>query len=249
MASYALARVHPFGNAGLFEPKRAESPLLAHAQLPPAVRSLLAEKCADCHSSQTRVPIYAQLAPMSWLVERDIVQARNVMNLSQWDSYPADKQQVLLGQIVHEASSREMPPVQYRIIHWNARIIDADIAELRRMVQGSNAKFLDASVSNAADPVQGKLLFEKRCTGCHALTENHRGPRLADVYGRSSGTVAGYAYSSALKKAGVVWNDQSLEQWLTDPDAFIPGNEMDFLVARPKERRDVIRYLRQISGK
>jgi cytochrome c len=244
-----MARVHPFGDAGLFEPKRTEPPLLAHAELPQDARHLLAEKCADCHSNQTRVPIYAQFAPMSWLVERDIVQARNALNLSQWDSYPADKQQVLLTQIVHEASSRDMPPLQYRVIHWSARITDSDIAQLRRTIRGSKAQFLDASVSSGADPVRGKLLFEKRCTGCHSLGVNHRGPRLAGVYGRTSGTVADYAYSSALKRAAVVWDEQTLDKWLTDPDAFINGNEMDFLVARPDDRRDVISYLRQISGK
>jgi cytochrome c len=186
---------------------------------------------------------------MSWLVERDIVRARKAMNLSQWDSYPADKQQVLLAQVAHEASSRDMPPLQYRVIHWNTRITNADIDQLRRTIQGSNAKFLDASVSSVGDSVHGKLLFEKRCTGCHALTENHRGPRLAGVYERTSGTVADYAYSSALKKAGVVWDDLSLDKWLTDPDAFIPGNQMDFLVARPQDRRDVISYLRQIAAR
>jgi cytochrome c len=249
IASFSLARVHPFGDAGLYKQQPAEPPLLAHAELPPQVRSLLAEKCADCHSNQTRVPIYAQFAPVSWLLERDIVQARKEMNLSQWASYPVEKQQELLAQIAHEATSRAMPPLQYRVIHWNARITDADIAELRRTIHASNAKSLDASVSGAADPVHGKLLFEKRCTGCHSLTENHRGPRLAGVYGRTSGTVPDYAYSSALKKSGIVWDDLSLDKWLTDTDAFIPGNEMDFLVAKPEDRRDVISYLRQMAGK
>jgi cytochrome c len=93
----------------------------------------------------------------------------------------------------------------------------------------------------------GGALFVKRCTGCHALTQNHEGPRLQGVYRRTSGTVADFAYSSALSKAHVVWDDQSLEKWLTDPDAFISGNDMDFLVSKPQERRDLISYLKRSS--
>jgi cytochrome c len=72
---------------------------------------------------------------------------------------------------------------------------------------------------------------------------------LTGVYGRVSGTAPGFAYSNALKNAHVVWDEKSLDQWLTNPDAFIPGNDMDFLVSKPQERSDLISYLRQISGK
>ncbi len=249
IASFALARIHPFGNAGLYQPARAGAQLLAHSEIPATVRALLVEKCADCHSSRTNTPLYGRFAPISWLLERDIVQARNKMNLSEWDTYPADKRQALLGQMLHETSSREMPPIQYRIIHWNSRIQDSDVAELSRLVHGSEARLLDASISSVGDPIRGKMLFEKRCTGCHALTQNHEGPRLNDVYGRTSGTVADFAYSGALKKSHIVWDEHSLDKWLSEPDAFIPGNEMDFLVSRPEERRDLISYLRQNSGK
>jgi cytochrome c len=248
VASFALARIHPFGNAGLYATAPAETPILAHSNVPESVRSMLVEKCADCHSTRANAPLYGRFAPISWLLERDIVHARKAMNLSKWDTYSAEEQQNLLAQIAHEASARKMPPAQYRMIHWNARITDADVAELSRIVHGANAT-LGASATSAADPVRGKMLFEKRCTGCHALTQNHEGPRLNNVYGRTSGTVDDFSYSSALKKAHIEWNDQSLDKWLTDPDAFIPGNEMDFLVARPDDRRDLISYLRQNAGR
>ena len=81
------------------------------------------------------------------------------------------------------------------------------------------------------------------------MTRNREGPQLQGVYGRVSGSVANYAYSQTLKKSQIVWDEKSLEQWLTDPDAFLPGNNMDFLVSRPQERRDLISYLKQSSGK
>jgi len=58
-----------------------------------------------------------------------------------------------------------------------------------------------------------------------------------------------FAYSAALKNAHVSWDETSLEQWLADPDVLIPGNDMDFLVTSPQDRRDLISFLRQTSGK
>jgi cytochrome c len=248
-ASLALARIHPFGDAGLYAAKPANAPILIHAEVPTQVRAILAEKCADCHSNGTRAPFYGHFAPVSWLMERDIVEARRAMNLSLWDTYSADQQLTLAAKMVQETKSHEMAPVQYRVIHWNARIDDADEKMLGQWAHGPESMQADAMVAVEGDPTRGKTLFEKRCTGCHALTQNHEGPQLQGVYGRTSGTAAGYAYSAALKKAQVVWDDQSLEKWLTDPDAFISGNNMDFLVSKSQERRDLISYLKQSSGK
>lgn len=72
---------------------------------------------------------------------------------------------------------------------------------------------------------------------------------LQGVYGRNTGAVAGFPYSDTLKKANIAWNDQTLERWLADPDAFLPGNNMDFLVSKPQERKDLIAYFKQSLGK
>lgn len=105
-----------------------------------------------------------------------------------------------------------------------------------------------ADTTPTGDAARGKLVFEKRCTGCHALTEDREGPRLAGVYGRTSGTVSGFAYSDALKKAKIVWDDKTLNRWLTDPDTLVPDNNMDFRVLKASERRDVIAFLKKSSG-
>ena len=106
-----------------------------------------------------------------------------------------------------------------------------------------------APASEPGDPARGKEVFEKRCTGCHSLEENREGPKLQGVYGRTSGTAPGFTYSEAIIKAAVVWDESSLEQWLTDTDALVPGNNMDFHVPKPQERRDVVSFLKQQSGK
>lgn len=248
-ASLALARIHPFGDAGLYAAKPADTPILIDAQVPTQVRDMLVKKCGDCHSSQARAPFYGHFAPISWLMERDIVEARRAMNLSQWNSYSADQQRTLAAKMVRETRSHEMAPLPYRVIHWNARIHDAEEKMLSQWAHGKTTVEADATAGSEGDPERGKSLFEKRCAGCHAMTQNHEGPQLQGVYGRTSGTAAGFAYSEALKKAMIVWDERSLERWLTDPDAFIPGNDMDFLVSKSQERRDLIRYLKQSSGK
>jgi len=249
-ASLLLARIHPFGDAGLYAARSPETPMLSHAQVPDAVRSLLAENCADCHSNQPHIPFYGRLAPASWLMERDIVQARKAMNLSAWDVYSEAQRQTFAAKVIQEMKSHDMPPVLYRLIHWNSRISAADLVSAAAWAHGFEAPQPGgADTAAEGDPLRGKALFEKRCTGCHTLTANKEGPRLQGVYGRASGTVAGFAYSPALKKEQVVWDDKSLDKWLADPDAFLPGNDMDFLVSKAQDRRDLISYLRETSGK
>ena len=100
-----------------------------------------------------------------------------------------------------------------------------------------------------AETSPGKQLFERRCTGCHALDNEKAGPRLRGVYGRAAGTVASFPYSESLRKSGVTWDNSSLNKWLTDPDAFIPDNDMAFRVTNSEERTFIIGYLKELSQK
>jgi cytochrome c len=224
---------------------------MEHAAVPPAVREILSEKCGDCHSAETRAPIYGRFAPASWLMERDIVHAREAMNLSQWDRYSVDQQETLKAEIAIRAKSHTMPPVQYRVAHWNARIRDTDVQALAQWARGTASRDSNGSGQALAqgDALRGEDIFERRCTGCHAMEQNREGPRLRGVFGRTSGTAPGFDYSPALAKAHIVWNEMTLEQWLADPDALVPGNNMEFHVAKPQERRDLIRFLRDSAPK
>ena len=124
--SLLMARIHPFGNAGLYAAKGAQQ-IMTDSSIPGEVRAILVAKCADCHSMQTHAPFYGRLAPISWLMERDIVKARKYMNLSLWDTYSADQQQTFKAKIVQETKAHEMPPPQYRMIHWNTSVTNGDI--------------------------------------------------------------------------------------------------------------------------
>lgn len=249
-ASLLLARIHPFGDAGLYKAMGAQAPLMTRSSLPENARTILAAKCADCHSTETRSPFYGRLAPISWLMERDIVKGRKYMNLSRWDTYSTDQQQILRAKIVRETKAHDMPPLQFQMIHWNARITEADVRSFVTWAAAVPA-VQAAQTTNATvegDPERGKEVFEKRCTGCHSLTQNHEGPRLEGVFGRISGTASGFAYSPALKVAHIVWDDASLEKWLADPDTLVPDNNMDFQVVKPQERLDLVSFLKRSSS-
>jgi cytochrome c len=101
--------------------------------------------------------------------------------------------------------------------------------------------------SDGGDASRGQAVFEKRCTGCHALDQEKEGPRLRGVFGRKAGSIYTFEYSDALKAANITWNADSLEQWLTDPDKIVPDNDMAFRVPKAQERTDIIAYLRQLS--
>ena len=142
-----LGYVHPFGNPRV-EPARGLGTLLQSANLPPDAKAVLVTKCADCHSSETRWPVYARVAPGSWLIERDIVEARKHMNLSRWELLSMEQQQVLLAKISHEAKSGDMPPIQYVALHWGAKLSQTDVHTLSML--GKNAGDTEATLVGPA---------------------------------------------------------------------------------------------------
>ena len=101
---------------------------------------------------------------------------------------------------------------------------------------------------HAQNSEHGKELFEKRCSGCHALDKEKEGPRLRGVYGRMSGTVQSFQYSSGLKNAHITWDAASLDKWLADPEKLVPDSDMAFQLVRSEERADIIAYLKELSS-
>jgi cytochrome c len=102
---------------------------------------------------------------------------------------------------------------------------------------------------SAGDADAGKVLFEKRCGGCHSLDTNKEGPALRHAYGQKAGSVSTFKYSKALLSSGVTWDDTTLDKWLSSTDALVPENDMDFQVANATERANIIRYLKTVAGK
>lgn len=93
------------------------------------------------------------------------------------------------------------------------------------------------------DPQRGKTLFAETCAACHALDSNKVGPALGGVVGRAAGSLAGFAYSPALRQSGLRWSDETLNRWLAGPQLLVPGARMPVQVGDATMRRDIIAYL------
>lgn len=110
---------------------------------------------------------------------------------------------------------------------------------------------LPALAQNTPDAAEGEKLFQASCALCHSATAE-RGPRsgppLWGVFGRRAGFVKGFPYSEAHLKSGLVWNAPTLEKYLADPRATIPGTAKIFRgTATAEDRAALIAYLQTLK--
>jgi cytochrome c len=107
-----------------------------------------------------------------------------------------------------------------------------------------------AGAATAADADQGANIF-KRCTPCHTIEPggpNRVGPNLHGIFGRKAGSLEGYVYSKAMAASDVVWTPETLDRYLADPKALVPGTKMTFVgVKKDDERGNLIAYLEQAA--
>lgn len=100
-----------------------------------------------------------------------------------------------------------------------------------------------------ADAAHGAELYSSRCGACHSIEENGAGPKHAGLIGRKAGSQSGFDYSKALKKSKLVWDAATLDKWLENPNALVPGNKMVVQLATdPKDRADIIAFLLAKAG-
>lgn len=105
--------------------------------------------------------------------------------------------------------------------------------------------------THAADPVRGEQLWRK-CASCHTLEAGGRnlvGPRLHGVFGRVAGSVQDYKYSNALKNSGIVWTEETLNAFLKDAEAFVPGTKMYGGLSQDADRADLLAFLKTATAR
>jgi len=102
-----------------------------------------------------------------------------------------------------------------------------------------------APLPHAPQPVaRGEQLYHERCGACHSLDEHGAGPKHRGLIGRRAGTQPGFEYSAALVASTVVWSAQTLERWIADPNALVPGNKMIVQLANDAaDRAAIVAYL------
>ena len=106
--------------------------LSTHVAVPADVDSVLRRACYDCHSYETRWPMYSRVAPLSWLVQADVLSARSDLNFSHWSVHPVEEptQAQRLAGICSDVRRRIMPPRSYVLAHPSARLSGRDVARL-----------------------------------------------------------------------------------------------------------------------
>jgi cytochrome c len=99
----------------------------------------------------------------------------------------------------------------------------------------------------AGDPARGETIYHK-CQGCHSIDRNRIGPEHMGLFGRQAGSLTDFDYSEAMKKSGIVWNEQTLDTFLADPRGVVPGTKMTYAgIKSAQDRADLIAYLKQAT--
>ena len=158
--------VHPFGT-----PKRVNphAPARDGLNAPPEIAAVLNRSCMDCHSSQTVWPWYSYVAPMSWLVERDVRRGREHMNLSEWQQYTLMRREKIFADIASTVKNGEMPLPQYTLVHRQASLSDAERdvvyrwarTERRRLKAASQLPSPSTQICRAATPSTSKASSDR----------------------------------------------------------------------------------------
>ena len=93
---------------------------------PADVEAILRRSCYDCHSNETRWPWYSQVAPVSWLVARDVAEGRSHLNFSEWPVADFEARELELHEIEDEIVKGKMPLKIYLVMHRDARLTEQD---------------------------------------------------------------------------------------------------------------------------
>jgi hypothetical protein len=121
-------------------PPPLNKPLFAGAQIDQPTLALFQRACQNCHSANTQWPWYSQIPPTSFLVRKDVDQARRHANFSNWDSYRPDEQQDLLSRIGSVARSGQMPLPRYTWLHREAILTTEERQQIYEWTRGERKR-------------------------------------------------------------------------------------------------------------
>lgn len=97
-------------------------PLFKGATIDEPTLALFQRACQNCHSNNTRWPWYSRIPPASWMIEKDVNEARHHVNFSDWDTYRPNEQEELLTRIGSAVRTNRMPLTRYILLHHEAAL-------------------------------------------------------------------------------------------------------------------------------
>ena len=118
---------------------RSNPPVQGEVAAPAEVRAVLRRACYDCHSNEVRWPWYGRVAPVSWLLERDVREGRKEVNFCVFGEYSEKRRRRKWMEIPEQVQKSEMPPWFYVAVHREARLSEADRALLLQWARESAA--------------------------------------------------------------------------------------------------------------
>jgi hypothetical protein len=129
-------------------------PVTADLAAPPQVKAILRNSCYDCHSNETRLAWFDRIAPVYWLVARDVNQGRAHLNFSQIGAQPIAVQRGALFEGVSQIQAGDMPPADYTRIHRDSAVTDGQVRVLRDYLSSTVAPAVTSPGEAAADRAQ-----------------------------------------------------------------------------------------------
>src|SRR6266481_4457549 len=138
--------VHPFGAV---RAHALAGPLLTGAVVDAETLRILQRSCQNCHSQNTDWPWYSYVAPVSWLIEKDVHDARSHMNLSRWADYNLEKKQELLSRLAAVVRSRQMPPSRYTVMHPSEKPSARELEQIYEWARGERRRLKSAPAEPA----------------------------------------------------------------------------------------------------
>jgi len=119
--------------------QRTNPPLRGDLTAPPQIKTLLRRACYDCHSNETRWSWHTYVAPISWLVERDVKRGRQELNFSEWGSYYPTTRRRKLQWMDRALREETMPPWTYRVLHPGAGLTQHELIALEKWIESEIA--------------------------------------------------------------------------------------------------------------
>ncbi len=152
----------------LYRPAKTNPPenpthtLKSSAQMTPEVEQVLDHSCSDCHTYKTVWPWYSHVAPVSWFIVSDVDGGRSHLNMSDWTSYPVEKQQRRLGDICDEVDSGGMPLKQYTWMHAGTRLSDAQRQAVCAWTKAEQQRITEKTGTPVPPPQKGGMQAEQK---------------------------------------------------------------------------------------